>query len=1192
VSVNVIFFLSIISIHLTLEPIEMINTRPRYNLLRTDNPENIYVQAEGLSAPITVSISIQDFTRSTTLLQESVILNTENQYYALKSIQVSQHSLLVLVLLLQVSVIEESLLMVSFHSGYIFLSTDKPIYNPGDTGEIKKCQSRGVNLVLLLSLSSLRLIILFFFYCAVRFRAFVCVVSVLPAFNVTLTPKATFLSLDDKEFAVEVSARYLYGKPVQGTAFVVFGVKMNKEMIRLPSSFCLLQLNGGVVKLSMDELKMAYPNIRSLVGNSLYVRASVLTKTGSDLVEAEKSGIKIVESPYVLLLKDMPKYFKPGLHLDFTVTISLYFHPSHNTISQAGLRPEQQAKHQVTVQPYETFDQNNQNYLYISTGSNMVSKGDRVSFKLIISCKEKTHRSLIKHITYLVISKGKIITAKRLDVSSEDTFTFVALMVTPDMMPSFRFVAFYSIHWIGREEVVSDSVWIDVVDSCIGELKVGPVDGEVADYKPGKSFSFQIRGEPGSKVSLVAVDNAVYLLNKEKLTQKKIWNTVEHGDIGCTHGGGRDALAVFTDAGLFYSSNGGLKTVNRNVMQCPGTSRSRRSAERLQQKAQLGKCEELQRRCCRDGLKTIPMPYSCTRRSLYITEGAECILAFRYCCAHYRGQVEEEEEEEEEWEYMDRKEVYLRSKFFESWLWIHVTLPNKRCVRCRQKSTFQMSVGFCVAEPFNVKVWKNLFVDLKLPYSVARNERVEIKAVIHNYGDNDMHVRDGPSFGSTEGICSVAFKDTHTQEVLVAARSSVAVPYTIVPVVVGKLHLEVMVVGRGRMGGDRIEKSLRVVVSPSLVCHHLTSSTGIQRVRASKPELKSVVPHSVPEAFINIRGKNSIENSISEDSLGTLIRMPGGCVEQNLASITLPLIATLYLDKTKGWEKVGVQRREEALRYIRTGEKKICFFFFFFLAVRITAYVVKVFSMANSFIGIKQKEVCDPILYLIKHKISGPDTMFREDNPVYSPTMMVRKRLTMFNRKEQLYWLLPIYVVKCNTLLYINEIYTMICLSGGTHWPDHENHLFTLEATGYALLTLVKYGRMEEAAAPFKWLNSQRRRGGGFGSTQPTMVVFQALSEYIIKKPQPKDLGLKVDVRLTGRKEIRYVFNSTTNYAARTSRVRRDRFTKITLNLLRHISTAKSQNNHRPVTAVFFKQYIFKYFFVLISQFPLSQTLI
>lgn len=40
-----------------------------------------------------------------------------------------------------------------------------------------------------------------------------------------------------------------------------------------------------------------------------------------------------------------------------------------------------------------------------------------------------------------------------------------------------------------------------------------------------------------------------------------------------------------------------------------------------------------------------------------------------------------------------------------------------------------------------MRAWKRFFVDLRLPYSVARNEQVEIKAVIHNYGDDDMDVR-------------------------------------------------------------------------------------------------------------------------------------------------------------------------------------------------------------------------------------------------------------------------------------------------------------------------------------------------------------------------------------------------------------------------------------------------------------------
>lgn len=67
----------------------------------------------------------------------------------------------------------------------------------------------------------------------------------------------------------------------------------------------------------------------------------------------------------------------------------------------------------------------------------------------------------------------------------------------------------------------------------------------------------------------------------------------------------------------------------------------------------------------------------------------------------------------------------------------------------------------------------------------------------------------------TEQMCSVAFKERHTQSVLVPAGSSVMVPYTIVPLAVGKLPLEVMVYDKDMMGGDRIQKSLTVVVSRS-----------------------------------------------------------------------------------------------------------------------------------------------------------------------------------------------------------------------------------------------------------------------------------------------------------------------------------------------------------------------------------------
>lgn len=43
-----------------------------------------------------------------------------------------------------------------------------------------------------------------------------------------------------------------------------------------------MQLDGGRVSLSIEELKAAYPDPETLVGHSVYVKASVLTKTGKE----------------------------------------------------------------------------------------------------------------------------------------------------------------------------------------------------------------------------------------------------------------------------------------------------------------------------------------------------------------------------------------------------------------------------------------------------------------------------------------------------------------------------------------------------------------------------------------------------------------------------------------------------------------------------------------------------------------------------------------------------------------------------------------------------------------------------------------------------------------------------------------------------------------------------------------------
>lgn len=46
----------------------------------------------------------------------------------------------------------------------------------------------------------------------------------------------------------------------------------------------------------------------------------------------------------------------------------------------------------------------------------------------------------------------------------------INLKITEKMMPAFRFLAYYFIESRGRQEIIADSVWVDVTDVCEGKV--------------------------------------------------------------------------------------------------------------------------------------------------------------------------------------------------------------------------------------------------------------------------------------------------------------------------------------------------------------------------------------------------------------------------------------------------------------------------------------------------------------------------------------------------------------------------------------------------------------------------------------------------------------------------------------------------------------------------------------------------
>ncbi|XP_028450259.1 complement C3 [Perca flavescens] len=1080
---------------------------------------------------------------------------------------------------------------------------------------------------------------------------------VLPSFEVKLMPVSSFFYVDSQELTVNIKATYLFGQEVDGMAYVVFGFMQEGRKKSFPSSLQRVQIEEGVgvVKLKREHITQTYPNILELVGSSIYVAASVLTGSGGEMVEAELRSIQIVTSPYTITFKKTPKYFKPGMSFDVTVEVvnpdgtpangvAVVVDPGQvqaltrangmskltiNTVAQSQtitartkddrISNERQASATMVALPYTT--QSN-SYIHIGVDTAELELGDTLKVNLILKRKENHDID----ITYLILSRGQLVKNGRFKTRGQILIS-LTVTVTKEMLPSFRIIAYYH---TTSNEVVSDSVWVNVKDSCMGSLRLESSKPNPS-YEPRKMFGLKVTGDPGATVGLVAVDKGVYVLNNNhRLNQKKVWDIVEKYDTGCTPGGGKDGMGVFYDAGLLFVSNTASGTPYRQELNCPVPSRRKRAATIMDVTTSLVSQyqDQLQRDCCLDGMRNTPLSYTCERRSEYISDGADCAAAFLHCCKEMETLRAERKEDslilarsEEDDSYMDSNEINSRTEFPESWLWTDIKLPacpqeNANC----DATTFTKNVplkdsittwqftgislsrthGICVGEPLEVIVRKEFFIDLRLPYSAVRGEQLEIKAILHNHSPDPATVR--VDLTDEEHVCSSASKrGRYRQEVKMGAQTTRAVPFIIIPMKEGKYSIEVKAAVKDSSLNDGIMKKLLVVPegvlvkSPQIIILDPTTKGvgGRQEVTLnSEIPIKDLVQNTPTSTQISVTGREQVsalvENAVSGSSMGTLIVQPSGCGEQNIASMTLPVIAATYLDKTNQWETVGFQKRSEALQHIKTGYQNE-------LAYRkndgsfavwtgkesstwLTAYVAKVFAMANNLVAVQSQHICEAIKFLIL-KAQQPDGLFRESGFVLSNAMRsgvvqresdasmtafcliamqesrticaasvnslpasINKAVAYLERR--LPHLTYSYAVAVTSYALANEnklnkeILYKFASPDLSHWPVPTGHVYTLEATAYALLALVKAEEFEEARPIVRWFNTQQKVGGGYGSTQATIIVYQAIAEYWTSAKEP-EYDLNVDILLPGRsKPDKYNFNRDNHYATRTSKIK------------------------------------------------------
>uniref|UniRef100_A0A4W3IX43 Anaphylatoxin-like domain-containing protein n=1 Tax=Callorhinchus milii TaxID=7868 RepID=A0A4W3IX43_CALMI len=1163
------------------------------NLLRVDIFEKIVVESHDTSSAFQVQIRVQDFPAKSEILFATEVHLSQDNNPASVEIKIPadrvpktrfKQYVIVNARFPNFELNREVLLL--YETGHLFLQTDKPIYTPLQNGNsfsklfltccvpptclddpLVRCVQHEDYYSFLTKCRFISTSRFGFWKIVAKYDTdetynytteFEVKEYVLPSFEVVLEPRKHFFYVDDVKLDVDIKARYTYGESIEGRAFALFGVVTDKDKVLIPSSLQSTDVSTTVT----NTISEALGPLEKLVGFSIYVIVSVITRTGSDMVEAENSATKIVKSPYVILFTKTPEYYKPGIPFDFMVSVTnpdgtparrIELSGSHGTahsesitglngkarmvINTPGsstvikitvttkdpeLPNERQATASMVAKAYKTMFNSN-NYLHINP---KVTDGDNLIVYLHVPKETAAVTEKIKHISYILMNKGAIVKVGKQPKDPGQTVVTMTVPITSALIPSFRLVAYYYIAVGGKFESVADSISIDVKDTCMGSLKItGANEGDNKKiYSPRQAFKLKVTGDSGAKFGLVAVDKAIYVLNnKNRLTQSKIWSTVEESDIGCTAGSGPDAFGVFSDAGLAFTASNGFKSTTRTELGCKQIQKRKRRSLTLMKlrRSKESKYSKRLLRCCRDGMKSIPMAYSCTFRARRIKQSRECVDAFLDCCNAYQQRKKLEASSmmtlarsDDDQGYRLYEDIFARSNFRESWLWylydmpketdregyaskeIPGHLPDSITSWEVQAVSISQDKGICVSDSYEMTVMKDFFIDLRLPYSVIRNEQVEIKAILYNYHTEKIKVK--VEFPYNEHICSGATPQKRfKQTVEIHPKSSEAVFYTIIPLVLGDIAIEIKASVYEAFVSDGVRKTLRVVVSVCIFTPNL---------HHSHPE-SSAPPCPSSGSVL----AETIENSIDGSRLKHLIRQPTGCGEQNMASMTPGVIVTHYLDQTAQWDKVGLDRRETALTYIRKGRRSpartpslncsaslpLCL---------LTAYVAKVFAMAQSLISIKAEVLCEDLKWLILRK-QKPDGIFMEDAAVIHLEMQVNKT----GEREN-----------------------------GTYWAkaNQENSMYTIEATGYALLALLQLEKFEQTGKIVRWMTAKRDYGGGFKSTQATFVGLQALAAYLIQMPDSKAVNMDVTLTIKGRQNsIPWHFNTENVYVAKSEKV-------------------------------------------------------
>ena len=535
---------------------------------------------------------------------------------------------------------------------------------------------------------------------------------------------------------------------------------------------------------------------------------------------------------------------------------------------------------------------------------------------------------------YEVVARGRVVFTSS---SGQD----ISFKVTPDMAPSARLLV-YQI--LATSEVAADSLPFDVAGDYPQKVSAS---FSTKQAQPGDKVQLDVQTEGQAKVGLVAVDHSVFILAENRLNLDQVFAELERlymqpqaelHDIEQLGGtivipGAAD---TFKDAGLIVLSN---KTIPQG--------KQLESPMRFADEAKMGAAAPA----------NAPTTTAAAATTTTVAGGP----------GHQgSGNLAE----------VQRVRLY----FPETWIWdetltddagkaqLSYDVPDSITTWDLRAVALSPTKGLGIAEA-SLVVFQPFFLQADLPYSAIRGEELPLKVAVYNYLDTPQQIQ-----VEIENASWFDLLDGATTTITVAGGDVGSAQFRIRPKTIGTQLVKVS--ARSSQAADAVIKSM--IVEPEGVGRETVENVVVpagqsRTLNLLLPDLLKIVPDS-QHAFVAVSG-SLLAQTIQ--GLDQLLQMPFGCGEQNMILFAPDAFILKYLQGTRQL-KPEIQAKAEML--LVTGYQRELTYrhtdgsFSAFGeqdesgSLWLTAFVLKTFAQAKKLTFIDESVLSDAASWITSHQ--------------------------------------------------------------------------------------------------------------------------------------------------------------------------------------------------------------------------------